>query len=47
MRILALMIVTGVFLLLLFLAITFGVAMGIVLGYMTINKKGRKECEES
>lgn len=47
MRILALMIITGVFLLFLFLAISFGVAMGIILGYETLRKKGGKNVSES
>ena len=43
MRILALMIITGVFFVFLFLAITFGVAMGIILGYETLKKKGGED----
>ena len=42
MKILALMIITGVFLLLLFVAIAFGVAMGIILGYETLKKAEKK-----
>ena len=42
MRILALMIITGVFLVFLFLAITFGVAMGIILGYESLKKKDKE-----
>lgn len=42
MRILAFMIITGVFLLFLFLAISFGVAMGIILGYETLKKKDKE-----
>lgn len=42
MRILALMIITVVFLLLLTIAISFGVAMGIVLGYETLKNKDKE-----
>lgn len=42
MKILSLMIITGVFLLLLTIAISFGVAMGIVLGYETLKKKDKE-----
>lgn len=42
MKILSLMIITGVFLLLLSIAISFGVAMGIVLGYETLKKKDKE-----
>lgn len=42
MKILALMIITGIFLLFLFLAIAFGVAMGIILGYETLKKKDKE-----
>ena len=42
MRILALMIITGVFFVFLFLAITFGVAMGIILGYECLKKKDKE-----
>lgn len=42
MRILALMIITGVFFVFLFLAITFGVAMGIILGYESLKKKDKE-----
>ena len=42
MKILALMIITGVFLMFLFVAIAFGVAMGIILGYDTLNKMDKK-----
>lgn len=47
MRILALMIVTGILLVLLFMAITFGVAMGIILGYESLKRKGGKNDTES
>ena len=40
MRILAFMIITGVILLFLTIAISFGVAMGIILGYETLKRKG-------
>lgn len=42
MRILALMIITGVFLLFLTIAIALGVAMGIILGYETLKKKDKE-----
>lgn len=42
MRILVFMLITGIFLLFLFLAIAFGVAVGIVLGYETLKKKGKE-----
>lgn len=42
MKILALMIITGIFLLFLFLAIAFGVAMGIIIGYETLKKKDKE-----
>lgn len=42
MKILALMIITGVFLMFLFVAIAFGVAMGIILGYDTLKKMDKK-----
>ena len=42
MRILALMIITGVFLLFLTIAISFGVAIGIILGYESLKKKDKK-----
>ena len=42
MRILALMIITVVFLVLLTIAISFGVAMGIILGYETLKKKDKE-----
>lgn len=42
MRILALMIITGGFLVFLFLAISFGVAMGIILEYETLKKKDKE-----
>ena len=39
MRILALMIITGVILLLLTIVISFGVAVGIILGYKTLRNQ--------
>lgn len=42
MRILAFMVITAVFLVFLFLAITFGVAMGIILGYESLKKKDKE-----
>ena len=43
MRILAFMIITGVLLVLLFLAISFGVAVGIILGYETLKRKDKEK----
>ena len=42
MRILAFLIITGALLLLLSIAIAFGVSVGIVLGYETLKKKGKE-----
>ena len=42
MKILALMIITVVFFLFLVIAISIGVAMGIILGYETLKKKDKK-----
>ncbi len=42
MKILALLIIIGILLVLLFLSITFGVSMGIILGYETLKKKDKE-----
>ncbi len=47
MRAIAFLIILGVSLLLLAIAITFGVAMGIVLGYETLKRKGGKNDTKS
>ena len=46
MRVIAFLIITGILLILLFFAIMFGVAMGIIVGNETL-KKGGKKCKKS